>query len=648
MKKLRYFILIALCVTSFGCNVAAPEEKDTVCPTTTETVAVTTTTEAATTTTEAATTTTQHIHSYVESVTSEPDCEIDGIKTFACNCGDVYTEAIKATGHSYDEGVITTEADCTTDGIKTFTCGCGDSYTEAVAALGHQYESAIVAPLCTEKGYTKHICTLCGDTYTDNETEALGHKYIEVITTEAGCETEGVKSFTCECGAGYTEAIMPTGHKFETYKSNKDATYTADGTETAVCVCGKTDTRTVVGSKKQYTFTEMSATMWTTEDLTVRDLPSTKGNKLGKFPNADDEVKVTGQCNETSWYRVEFNGGIGYVNNNYLTSEEPSDESIKSITVTGTTRRLTCKYVLKNNGSYLIGAEIVTPAGLWCGDVDFSDGQCSGIGTVYINIGNLGLSETYYVCIFYTNDGYAEVVPVHIKSIKKNNPSFTESGMNPNNLSTVPVTDDWFGANGYQAYYSDEWVSEDVAEIRGYTYYYYDVDYNEECLGFKYLTGAGNGTIIRGDWSEHYAVIVDNYTGNAICLNNDDKALKNAPCCYKYDEEWYTKCYYYFPITDKSGVERNIEFVVCLDPVLQQWNITAYKTQIEAAGMTFEEFAKRFAFVHIWSGIQPAPIGELIRVEDIGVTYDAEVWITSQTILPDTGEPEIESNRSSH
>ena len=44
-------------------------------------------------------------------------------------------------------------------------------------AISHDYKEEIVAPTCTEEGYTKHTCTRCGDSYTDNETEALGHAY---------------------------------------------------------------------------------------------------------------------------------------------------------------------------------------------------------------------------------------------------------------------------------------------------------------------------------------------------------------------------------------------------------------------------------------------------------------------------------------
>lgn len=157
------------------------------------------------------------------------------------------------------------------------------------------------------------------------------HTYTESITTEATCEADGVKTFTCECGDSYTEVITATGHNYENYVSNNDATYTADGTETATCICGLTDTRTAEGSKLEYTYTDLDKTMYAKQTVNVRDLPSTDGNKLGGLSSAQ-EVKVLGQCNETSWYKIEFDGGVGYVSNNYIVAEKPVVEAVQQQT----------------------------------------------------------------------------------------------------------------------------------------------------------------------------------------------------------------------------------------------------------------------------------------------------------------------------
>lgn len=152
------------------------------------------------------------------------------------------------------------------------------------------------------------------------------HSYSESITKDATCTEVGEKTFTCECGEKYTENIPATGHQFNEYKSNDDATYTADGTETATCACGSTDTRTVKGSKLTYTYTELSATMYAKSAVNVRDLPSTDGNKLGGL-SSGQTVTVTGKCNETGWYRIDYNGSVAYVSNSYLVDNKPAEPS---------------------------------------------------------------------------------------------------------------------------------------------------------------------------------------------------------------------------------------------------------------------------------------------------------------------------------
>ena len=152
------------------------------------------------------------------------------------------------------------------------------------------------------------------------------HANTEAITTEATCEADGVKTFTCDCGDSYTEVITATGHNYGDYVSNNDATYTADGTETATCVCGLTDTRTASGSKLEYTYTDLNKTMYAKSTVNVRNLPSTDGEKLGGLSKAQ-EVAVTGQCNETGWYRINYNGGTGYVSSDYLVNDKPVEET---------------------------------------------------------------------------------------------------------------------------------------------------------------------------------------------------------------------------------------------------------------------------------------------------------------------------------
>ena len=69
--------------------------------------------------------------------------------------------------------------------------------------------------------------------------------------------------------------------------------------------------------EQEYTYTDLNATMYATQTVNIRTLPSTDGEKVGSL-STNEEIAVTGQCNETSWYRFEYNGQTAYVSNNYV------------------------------------------------------------------------------------------------------------------------------------------------------------------------------------------------------------------------------------------------------------------------------------------------------------------------------------------
>ena len=80
-----------------------------------------------------------------------------------------------------------------------------------------------------------------------------------------------------------------------------------------------TTTTTPAATSNTYTITDMNATMRTsTANINVRSLPNTTGSKIGSLAIADTPVTVTGKCNETGWYRISYNGAVGYVSNQYL------------------------------------------------------------------------------------------------------------------------------------------------------------------------------------------------------------------------------------------------------------------------------------------------------------------------------------------
>lgn len=79
-----------------------------------------------------------------------------------------------------------------------------------------------------------------------------------------------------------------------------------------------------------YTYTDENKTMYASQAVNVRSLPSVEGEKVGGLSLAQ-EVAVTGQCNETSWYRIIYNGSEAYVSNSYLVSDKPVIETTPSV-----------------------------------------------------------------------------------------------------------------------------------------------------------------------------------------------------------------------------------------------------------------------------------------------------------------------------
>ncbi len=70
-----------------------------------------------------------------------------------------------------------------------------------------------------------------------------------------------------------------------------------------------------------YTYTDLELTLYSQTSLRVRDQPSTEGEKIGGLYR-NQKVKITGRCNETGWYRIDYYGNVGYASNDYL-AEEP-------------------------------------------------------------------------------------------------------------------------------------------------------------------------------------------------------------------------------------------------------------------------------------------------------------------------------------
>ena len=244
-------------------------------------------------------------HSYDDGVvTTEPKCEETGTKTYTCEtCGDSYEETLGVTGHTWNAGTCsdcgassenkcehnytlqeTVDPTCTAAGYTIFLCSeCGgtkrettDAATghapgaaadctnnqvcttcgeELAPALGHNYVTKVTAPTCTAVGYTTYTCSVCGDTYTANETPANGHSPAEAVRENevaATCNTDGSYESVVYCSVCSTQisrdTIVVPAHGNHTegtpvVENEKAATCTGSGSYDTVVYCSVCNTQ---------------------------------------------------------------------------------------------------------------------------------------------------------------------------------------------------------------------------------------------------------------------------------------------------------------------------------------------------------------------------------------------------------------------
>lgn len=148
---------------------------------------------------------------------------------------------------------------------------------------------------------------------------------LAVAVLLTGCNNADNKDTEANTQQMETESSV-TDQDEETSSATSETTETTSEIETEAQTEVETEAPNEDSPATTYTYTDMDKTMYAKSSVNVRDLPSTDGNKLGGLSKAQ-EVHVTGQCNETNWYRIEYNGGVGYVSSNYLIDEKPVEET---------------------------------------------------------------------------------------------------------------------------------------------------------------------------------------------------------------------------------------------------------------------------------------------------------------------------------
>lgn len=132
------------------------------------------------------------------------------------------------------------------------------------------FTDTVVAPTCTEQGYTHHVCTVKGCTYDavdDTFVEAAGHKWALTTTLPPTCTEKGTQFYKCSvCGATRTEKIAPLGHDLSRCDLKPAATCTQPGRAVGTCArCGVQIDEVIPAKGHDYSYAETSVAPTCTE-----------------------------------------------------------------------------------------------------------------------------------------------------------------------------------------------------------------------------------------------------------------------------------------------------------------------------------------------------------------------------------------------
>ena len=152
------------------------------------------------------------------------------------------------------------------------------------------------------------VCVGCGAESTTTEPT-------ETTTAESTTEQKEEATATPE------ETTAPTPEATEEPSEETTAETEPETTEPTETAEPEPTEEPTPESQVTYTYTDMSATMYAQQTVNVRDLPDTSGNKLGSL-STNDEITISAKCNETGWYRFEYNGNVAYVSNKYVSENK--------------------------------------------------------------------------------------------------------------------------------------------------------------------------------------------------------------------------------------------------------------------------------------------------------------------------------------
>lgn len=132
------------------------------------------------------------------------------------------------------------------------------------------FTDTVVAPTCTEQGYTRHVCTVkdCPyDAVDDTYVAATDHTWVNTQTLPPTCTEQGTAFYKCSvCGATRTEKIAPLGHDLSRCDLQPAATCTQPGRAVGTCArCGVQIDEVIPAKGHDYSYAETSVAPTCTE-----------------------------------------------------------------------------------------------------------------------------------------------------------------------------------------------------------------------------------------------------------------------------------------------------------------------------------------------------------------------------------------------
>ena len=127
------------------------------------------------------------------------------------------------------------------------------------------FTDTVVAPTCTEQGYTHHVCTVKGCTYApvdDTYVAATDHTWVKTQTLPPACTEQGTAFYKCSaCGATRTEKIAALGHDLSRCDLRPAATCTQPGRAVGTCArCGVQIDEVIPAKGHDYSYKSASST----------------------------------------------------------------------------------------------------------------------------------------------------------------------------------------------------------------------------------------------------------------------------------------------------------------------------------------------------------------------------------------------------